>query len=112
MPRSIVASNGQSEARAYLVVDVPPPGPEPALALERVQILDPRQTSTLVNGAVRAGSGPRNPEQRDVSLPKPPGVELPDGLPATKAQRIFLDPEVVARWRAEAAEEARTKGGG
>jgi hypothetical protein len=108
----IVTSNGRNVARAYLVVAVPLPRPEPALELYRVRSVDPRQTPTLAKGAARPASGPRNPDQRTAALPRPPGIELPDGLPATKAQRVLIDPELVAQWRAEAlAAEEQAKGG-
>jgi hypothetical protein len=101
----VLESNGQNEARAYAVVVVPPAHPEPEEDLERVQIVDPRHATTAVTGGAPAGSGPRNPEQRSPSPAKPPEIDLPDALPATKAQRVLIDPEVVARWRAEAKEK-------
>jgi hypothetical protein len=100
----VLESNGKNEARAYAVVALQPAHPEPAAELERVQIVDPRLAATVVTGTVPAGSGPRNPEQKLPSPAKPPEVDLPDALPATKAQRVLIDPEVVARWRAEAKE--------
>jgi hypothetical protein len=38
--------------------------------------------------------------------PKGPAIVLPDGRPLTKAQRFWIDPDLFARWDAEAA--ART----
>ena len=99
----VLRSNGEDEMRVYAKLDLPPRRVEPEVKREdRVQLTDPRQTSTARRSARRAG--PRNPQARTL----PPAetarlaVELPDGLPMTKAQRIVLDPAVVARWRAEA----------
>jgi hypothetical protein len=100
----VLESNGKNEARAYAVVVVRPAHPEPAEEVERVQIVDPRHATT-VTGVAPAGSGPRNPQQRSPSPAKPPEIDLPDALPATKAQRVLIDPELVARWRAEAEEK-------
>lgn len=105
--RLILGSNGQKEARVYTVMPLPSSPPAPAVEIERVRLLDPRQTSTVVSGT-SASTGPRNPEQR-LAQQVAPGVDLPDGLPATKAQRVLLDPELVAQWRAEAASR---EGGG
>ena len=71
---------------------------------ERVQVADPRQTATAPLRAAR-GRRPAQPPAEGVAPAEttPPAVELPDGLPATKAQRVVLDPELVARWQAEAA---------
>jgi hypothetical protein len=98
---NVLESHGRNEARAYAVLDVPPPRPEPPVVAERVLVVEPRATATLRRGA-RAASGPRNAEQKVWPLPPPPAVDLPDGLPADKAQRVHLDPESVARWKAEA----------
>src|SRR5262249_18221798 len=93
---------GQNEARAYAVMEVPPPRPEPRAEADRVRLADPRRVATAPNGTRRPGPGPRNPDQDAWPLPPPPGADLPDALPATKAQRVLLDPDLVARWRAEA----------
>jgi hypothetical protein len=98
----VLESNGQNEARAYAVMEVPPPRVVPPVDAERVQIGDPRQVVTAPSGTRRPGLGPRNAEQASWPLLGPPGVDLPDALPATKAQRVLLDPELVARWRVEA----------
>jgi len=98
----MLSSNGENEARAYTTADVPRSHPEPITETERVQIVDPRHTLTVPSGVPCAGSAPRNPNQKVWALPKPAGIELPDQRPATKAQRVFLDPALVAQWRAEA----------
>jgi hypothetical protein len=98
----VLRSNGENEARAYAEVEVRPSPPERDIEVERVAIVDPRHTSTVRRGARRAGAGPRNPEQDAWPARKPPSVDLPDGRPATKAQRVMIDPELAARWRAEA----------
>jgi hypothetical protein len=96
----VLRSNGENEARAYAKVEVRPSAQEPEVEVARVRIVDPRHTSTVTRGARRAG--PRNPQQDVWPARKPPGVDLPDGRPATKAQRVMIDPELVAQWRAEA----------
>ena len=98
----VLGSSGENEAWAYAVIVVPPVCPEPFMDTERVRIADPRLTATAPRGIERAGSGPRDPGQTAWPPPKAPGVDLPDGLPATKAQRVHIDPELVAQWRAEA----------
>jgi hypothetical protein len=103
----VLESNGMNEARAYVIVVVYPAQPEPILEHERVQIVDPRATSTVRSGAPCPSAGPRNPDQRVWPAAKAPGIELPDGLPATKAQRVRIDPELMAQWRAEAAAAAK-----
>ena len=99
---NVLESHGQNEARAYAVIDMPPSRPEPPLPSERVLVVDPRMTSTANSGAARTASGPRDPSQKAWPPPPPPAIDLPDGLPATKAQRVFIDPQLVAEWRAEA----------
>jgi hypothetical protein len=101
----VLRSNGGNEERAYAVLALPPTRTEPAAETERVRIAEPRHTSTLRRAEVRRGAEPRNPDQKTWPLPEPPGVDLPDGLPATKAQRVRIDPALAAQWR----EEARTK---
>jgi hypothetical protein len=97
----VLRSNGENEARAYVEVEVPPSPPAPAVEIDRVRIVDPRDTVTVRRGAPR--STPPNPQQRVWPPQAPPAVDLPDALPATKAQRVILDPALVARWRAQAA---------
>ncbi len=101
-------SGGQNEARVYAVLDVPEPRPEPSMPPERVYVVQPQRASTLRKGAAPVGSGPRNPDQRVWPPPPPPGVDLPDGLPATKAQRVLIDPELISQWREEAEMEQST----
>ena len=99
---TVLRSNGENDARAYAVVELRPSRFEAAGEIERVRIVDPRHTSTVRRGAPGTGSEPRNPAQMAWRPPKPPGIELPDALPATKAQRVLIDPELLAEWRAEA----------
>lgn len=98
----VLRSNGENEVRAYAVIDLRPSRREAALEMERVRIVDPRHTSTVRRGSLGTGSGPRNAAQVAWRPPNPPGIELPDALPATKAQRVLIDPELIATWRAEA----------
>jgi hypothetical protein len=93
-------SDGALNARGYVTATVPPAPPIPVPEAERVVIVDPRRTATTPTSE-RPGGNPRAPEQR--LLPEPStGIELPDGRPLTKAQRVWVDPEVIARWKAEA----------
>jgi hypothetical protein len=71
----------------------------------RVEIIDPRRAPTLRDDRPRS-TGPRDPHQREWRAPKPPGIELPDGRPIMKAQRIYVDDELLEQWEAEA--RART----
>jgi hypothetical protein len=98
----VLRSNGESQARAFTKAEVRPSPPEPAVDPARVQIVDPRDTSTVRTGAPFTGAGPRDAEQSVWPTPDPPAVDLPDQLPADKAQRVILDPALVARWREEA----------
>lgn len=98
-------SQGESQASAYIEAELPPSRVEPTLELERVALLDPRRTPTLHSDDPPKSSGPRNPEQ--MRLPDPePSVELPEGLPLTVAQPVYVPPELAEKWR----EEARQKG--
>jgi hypothetical protein len=99
---TILQSNGQREARAYTLVTVPALRPEPHLEQERVVVCAPRDVRTAPSSARVAGAGPRNADQVVWPPPGPPALDLPDGLPATKAQRVYIDPALVAQWRAEA----------
>lgn len=99
----IVSSNGQPEARAYLETEVPPRRLDPTVEMDRVAVFDPRRTPTLHLDDAPPVSGPRNPEQ--VAPPAPedePRIEMPEGLPLTAAQPVFIPPELAAKWRAEA----------
>jgi hypothetical protein len=98
----ILRSNGEDEARAYAVVELRPSPPEVAAELERMRLIDPRHTSTVRRGSARTGARPRDPAQMAWRPPRARGAELPDALPATKAQRVLIDPELLAEWRAEA----------
>jgi hypothetical protein len=107
----VLTSDGEPEARAYAEASVPRTQPPPPMPEARVQLVDPHETETLAGSP--ASSGPRNPEQMIFPAPKPPGVELPDGRPIMKTQRIIIDPELLAQWdreeaeRKEAARQAR-----
>jgi len=98
----VLRSNGENELRAYAVILLRPSPVDAIAEIERVRIIDPRHTSTVRRGSPGKGSGPRNAAQMTWCPPKPPGIELPDALPATKAQRVIIDPELLATWRAEA----------
>jgi hypothetical protein len=98
-------SNGELSARGYAVVEVRRGAPEPPVAPERVVIVRPTQTATRTGP--RAGSGPRAPDQQTWPPQKGPAIVLPDGRPLTKAQRFWIDPELLAQWDAEAKMERR-----
>ena len=100
-------SDGQDQASAYVEVEVPPSRVDPTLDAERVALLDPEETPKPPRAAPPKGSGPRNAEQtRAPSCEDDLDVELPEGLPLTAAQLVFVPPELAAEWR----EEARRKG--
>jgi hypothetical protein len=81
---------------------VPRTQPPPPIPEARVLIVDPHETETLTGPP--SSSGPRNLEHVVLLAPKPPGVELPDGRPIMKAQRIIIDPELLMQWEREEAE--------
>jgi hypothetical protein len=84
---------------------VRPSPPSPVPEAERVVIVDPRRTATTPTSQQQGGGGPRAPDQ--LRLPEPStGIELPDGRPLTKAQRVWVDPEVIERWKAEDRQDA------
>jgi hypothetical protein len=97
---TIIKTNGDPFARAYALVEVRPGAPEPGVPLERVLLIRPTQTVTRTGA--RAGAGPRAPHQRAWPPEKGAAVVLPDGRPLTKAQRFWIDPDLFARWDAEA----------
>jgi hypothetical protein len=97
---TILRSDGGASARAYVEFPVPASAPEPALETARVVLADPTR-APAPPGPPR-GPGPRNPDQAAPPAPRPPGVELPDGLPLMKAQRIWIDPELIEQWEEEA----------
>jgi hypothetical protein len=79
---------------------VPPSEPGPVPDEERVVIVDPRRAPTLPSDR-RKGAGARAPDQ--MRRPEPSnGIELPDARPLMKTQRVWIDPELIAQWRAEA----------
>jgi hypothetical protein len=96
-------SNGEASARAYAIGWVPS-CKVPIAEKARVEIRDPRRVATLRADRPRAPS-PRDPEQMTWRVPRPLEVETPDGRPAHKAQRFFVDRELYERWERE--EEAR-----
>jgi hypothetical protein len=105
----ILRSNGEPAARAHAIATVPPPAAMPLGETERVEITDPRRTPTLRDDRPR-GPGPRDPDQKEWRAPKPPSVELPDGRPIMKAQRIYIDDELLEQWAAEARAAATRQG--
>ena len=102
-----LCSEGQSQASAYVEVEVPPSRVEPTLDMQRVELLEPSETPEPPHDAPPKSTGPRNPHQTRAPTDKDePRIELPEGLPLTAAQRVFVPPELAAEWR----EEARRKG--
>ena len=85
-----------------MIATVTAPASENMEVTERVIVFDPRRTPTLPLIAVRCGSAPRNPEQTEWKPSEGTGIELPDGLPMTEVQRVFVDPELIAQWESEA----------
>jgi hypothetical protein len=100
---AILRSNGETMARAYIELVVPSCRPEPPTLLERVVLVDPRHTVTL-SGPPK-GAGARNPDQRVFPTPKAPGIEMPDARPLMKAQRFWIDPELLEQWDREEAQK-------
>ena len=96
----IFQTNGEPVARAYAIVRLPSPIVAPLVELSRVEILDPRRTVTLRGDRPR-GPGPRDPRQKAWQGEKRLSVELPDGRPIMKTQRVFVDPELVDQWEQE-----------
>ena len=98
----VLCSDGKATAWAYVLVPAPLSVPTPSAPGERVLLVDPLRTPTVRRNEPRPASGPRNLDQRAWSAPEALAVELPDRRPATKTQRVILDPDLVARWRADA----------
>jgi hypothetical protein len=105
MKQAILRSNGEHEARAYARITVPALRDPLRIEEERVVLTDPRRTETVSGPAT--GTGPRNPHQNVWPPPKAPGIELPDARPLTKAQRFWIDPELLEQWDQEEAERRR-----
>ena len=105
MSQQTLRSNGESAAHAYTWMSIPAPGQVPDIEVERVVVCDPRDAVTMVGPP--QSSGPRNPAQRAPLVPKPPGIELPDNRPLSKAQRFWIDPELLVKWEREEAERRR-----
>ena len=95
-------SSGQDEARGYVIATMPDHAVAKTEAVERVIVIDPRRAPTLPGISGRCGSTPRSPEQTRWKPSEGTGIELPDGLPLTEVQRVFVDPELIARWKTEA----------
>lgn len=96
-------SDGALSARGYATAPVPPARPSPVPDAERVVIVDPRRTATTP-ASQRSGARPRAPDQ--MQWPEPStGIELPDDRSPLQTQRVWVDPEVIERWKAEAARE-------
>jgi hypothetical protein len=104
-PSRMIRSSGELSARGATVVVVAPPVREPAPVAERVILVDPRRTSPCAG--TPAGAGPRRPDQMRWPQ-RARGVERPDGRPLTKAQRFWIDPDLLARWEAEERGAAST----
>lgn len=110
LPWTSLRSDGAMNARGYATASVPRSRPDPVPEAERVMIVDPHRTVTVPSSR-RHGGGPRAPEQ--VRWPEPSsGIELPDERPLTKAQRVWLDPELVARWKAEGRQSSSPREAG
>jgi len=102
MRPTILRSNGENEARAHARFTVPAHRDAPPIEDERVVLVDPRRAETV--SGPPASSGPRDPQQKVWPTPKAPGIEMPDGRPLMKAQRFWIDPELLERWEREEAE--------
>jgi hypothetical protein len=104
LPWTSLRSDGALNARGYAIASVRPSQPSPVPDAERVVFVDPRRTATT-RASRRPSAGPRAPEQ--VRRPEPPpGIELPDERPLTKAQRVWIDPDLIAQWQAEDRQNA------
>jgi hypothetical protein len=103
----VLCSNGALAAKVHASVIVRPSAPEPPHPAERVELGHPRRVPTARSGSPRGDLGPRVPEQRTLVPAESPAVDLPDDRSAREAQRVFIDPELAAKWRAEATQDAR-----
>ncbi len=101
----VIRSNGEPSSRGYVVAVVPPRTAEPVAEDERVIVSDPRRIPTVTGPP--PSSGPRDPNETVWPRPAAPGIELPDRRPLNKAQRFWIDPELIARWDREAEEKRR-----
>ena len=97
---TIISSNGEPFARGYAVAHVRPISAEPSVPDERIVLVPPTQTPTRSGPVVRAG--PRDAQQTTWPPPKALAVVLLDGRPPTKAQRFWIDGDLLAKWDAEA----------
>src|SRR5580692_5525409 len=86
----VLKTEGEDSARAYAASAVPEGTECPTVEVDRVRILPPSQTPTVELAALARRPGPRAPEQMVKVEPKGP-VELPDGRPLTKMQRLEID---------------------
>jgi hypothetical protein len=105
VPRSIVKSAGEAEARGFVEAELPDEPVHPTMEMDRVQVVDPRHSPTLPRIDLRKVSGPRAPEQ--LTKPEAAGVvHAPLERPATKMQPIRIDPEMLMQLSRQAAEKA------
>ena len=95
-------SSGQDETRGYVIATVPEHATAKMASAERLIVSDPRRTQTLPVLDGLCGSAPRNPDQSMWKPSEGSGIDLPDGRPMTEVQRVYVDPELVVRWEAEA----------
>ena len=100
-PAGTLQSSGEDAAKAYAKGQVAPRPLHPTMEMQTVWIEDPQRLPPPGSTA-KAGSGPRNPEQRaPLAEDKGPTVTMPAGLPVTKLQPIIIDSELLMQWHAE-----------
>jgi hypothetical protein len=107
--RGTLCTAGELQATGYAVIRPSAASSRsraPETHAARVVIVDPRWTETRAEPMVR--SQPRNPDQK-IWPPPAPGIELPDRRPLTKAQRIWIDPDLLAQWNQEAEDAERSR---
>ena len=102
-----IKSNGEPFARGYAVAHVRPSSAEPSAPDKRIVLVPPTQTPTRSGPGM--GTGPRDAQQTTWPPPKALAVELLDGRPPTKAQRFWIDGDLLAQWDAEAELAERTR---
>jgi len=102
-----IKSNGEPFARGYAVAHVRPSSAEPSAPDKRIVLVPPTQTPTRSGPGM--GTGPRDAQQTTWPPPRALAVELLDGRPPTKAQRFWIDGDLLAQWDAEAELAERTR---